>query len=299
MSEEKKGEFFIFSQVPIWACFPIVTALSYAHVPPLISLGWSTLFSAFLFAVLVAFRGRWRELANPLLWRYAVLIAFFIGFLFYGLYFFGLAHTSPGNAALIAQLEIFTSFLFFNIIRKEAFSLSHRIGAALMIIGAGLVLAPNMSGVNMGDILIFAAVFIPPFGNLYQQKARKLASSESVMLLRSVLACLIIFPLAYISGERAAPADLIASLPFLALNGFLILGLSKIFWIEAIHRISVTKANALSSLSPFVTLLIAWIVLSQEPTVWQISSLIPLIIGTLLLTRPSKPSALGAGALPA
>ena len=50
-----------------------------------------------------------------------------------------------------------------------------------------------------------------------------------------------------------------SSLLFLVINGVLLLGVSKILWIEGIHRINVTKANALNSLGPLLTLLFAWL----------------------------------------
>ncbi|MDP3965774.1 MAG: EamA family transporter, partial [bacterium] len=58
--------------------------------------------------------------------------------------------------------------------------------------------------------------------------------------------------------------------------------------IEAIHRISVTKSVALSSITPFLTLVIAWVVLGLTPNLWQVISLVPLTIGVLLLTGHLK-----------
>ena len=69
----------------------------------------------------------------------------------------------------------------------------------------------------------------------------------------------------------------------LLLNGVVIFGISKIFWVEGIHRMSVTKANALSSLNPFITLIFAWLLLKDAPTVWQLSALAPMILGVILL----------------
>ena len=94
--------------------------------------------------------------------------------------------------------------------------------------------------------------------------------------------------MAYLLQAQASLADLRISLPYLIVNGILLLGLAKIFWIEGIHRISVTKATALSSITPLLTLLFAWIILNQAPTVWQLTSLVPLLLGVLLLTDNIK-----------
>lgn len=282
--EQRKGEFYIFFGGVLWAFFPVITILSFGKLPSLISLAWSTLFSAVFFFFVVLFRNKWYELWNWELWKYSFLIVLFIGIIFYGLYFIGLTKTSAGNAAIITLFDIFTSFLLFSIIKKEPFSFEHTLGALLMIVGAAIVLAPGFSGINVGDFIILAGTFFTPIGNHFQQKARKIASSEMIMFLRSTITTPFLFIIAFIFHQQASTADINASLLFLFVNGFLLLGLSKLFWIEAIHRISVTKGSALSSINPFLTLIIAWVFLHQAPTLWQFLSLIPLVLGVLLLT---------------
>lgn len=283
-SEERKGEWYIYPQVILWGLFPVITVLSYATVPSLISYAWSSIFAALFFAGLVTFRGKWSELLNLELWKYSAYIILFIGILYYGLFFVGLTMTSPGNAAIIALFEIFTSFVFFHVIRRDQISGTHIIGAGLMLTGAIIVLGRNFSGINLGDVLILAATAAAPAGNLFQQRARLIASSEAIMLVRTLATIPIIFALAYLLKMHASLADVQASLLFLVINGVLLFGFTKLLWIEAIHRISVTKANALSSLAPLATLVFAWIFLTQLPTVWQLLSLVPFMLGTLLLT---------------
>ena len=153
-----------------------------------------------------------------------------------------------------------------------------------MIMGALIVLGRNFSGINIGDFFILAATMCGPAGNFFQQKARQIASSEIIMFLRSLFSVPALFLLAFVLRESASLADIRASFIFLLINGALLLGLSKILWIEAIHRISVTKAVALNSLTPFLTLILAWLILGQQPNLWQISALVPLVLGVLFLT---------------
>lgn len=286
--EKSKGELFTFSSALLWAFFPVVTVLTYAVLPSLVSLAWSTLLAGFFFALLITYRGKWKELNNLLLWKYGFYIALFMGVLYYSLYFIGLETTTPGNSALIAQFEVFTSFLFFRLFRGERMSTEYKIGSALTVLGAVIVLGRDFSGINPGDFFVLAATIGAPAGNLFQQKARQIASSEVIMFLRSAISVPAIFLLAYFLQAQASLDDLRVSLPYLIINGILLLGLSKILWIEGIHRISVTKANALSSITPLLTLLFAWIILQQAPTVWQLTSLVPLLAGVLLLTDHIK-----------
>lgn len=288
MTEEKKGEMFGLGRTFIWAFFPIVTILSLGKLPSLLALAWTTLFAGIFFLVLVAYKNLWHELKNFLLWKYVFMIVIFIGVLFYGFFFAGLELTTAGNGSIIALFEIFTAFVFFHLIRKEYMSNDNKLGALLMVLGAIIVLAPNFHQINKGDFLILIAVFFPPIGNLYQQKAKKLASSVTVLFLRSLMSVPILFLLAYMFGNHIT-ADLFkASLPFLIVNGVFIFGLEKIFFLEAINRISVTKTLALGSGAPFITLIFAWIIFHEVPTFWQVASLIPLTLGVLLLTNNLK-----------
>jgi drug/metabolite transporter (DMT)-like permease len=283
LSKTGTGDLNVIGEAILWALFPIVTILSYATLNPIASLAISTLFAAVFFGAVMLFRGKAGELKQPGIWRYILPVAFFIGWLFYGLYFTGLKFTTAGNASIIALMELF-SYLLFNVWKKQPFSVQHTFGAALMLIGALIILFPkNGLSWHGGDFLVLAASACAPLGNYYQQKVRKLISSETILFLRSLLTFPFFFLLAWLFKINTGFAMLQKSFWLLLLNGFVVLGLSKIMWLEGIHRISVTRANALSSVGPLFTLLFAYLLLRQQPTVWQLSSFIPLFFGLILL----------------
>ena len=284
LTEKKKGELYLFSEIVLWAFFPIITTLSYAVLPSLISLGCSAVFAAVFFGFIVWYRKTWREVWNRTLWKYLFFITLFIAILYYLLYFIGLQKTTAGNAALISQFEIFSTLFFFNILRREYISTAHIIGALSMVLRVVIVLVPNFAGINMGDFLILGATLCAPIGNLYQQKARRIASSETILFLRTLLSIPFIFALAYLLSMHTSIGDIRSSLFLLVVNGVFFLGLQKILFLEALHRLPITNIMALSALGPFLTLLFAWFFLHQPPNVWQLTSLVPLIFGTLLLT---------------
>mgnify|MGYP001568733119 CR=1 FL=1 len=272
----------------IWSLFPIMAVFSYRSLPFVISLLLSTILAGIsLFAILL-YRRKLYELKNLLLWKYAFYIVIFNGILYYVLYFFGLTKTTPGNASIISLFEVYTAYVLFHVIRKEHFSFESKIGSVLMVFGAVIVLIPNFSAVNLGDIFILIATFCAPMGNLFQQKARMIASTESSLFLRSLIAIPFLFFIAFAFGQHLEIGQVKNSLWFLLINGILVLGISKIFWVEGIIRIPVTKANALSSIAPLFTLFIAWLILHQAPTVWQIASFIPFFFGILFLTDNLK-----------
>ncbi|PIR96008.1 MAG: hypothetical protein COT92_03360 [Candidatus Doudnabacteria bacterium CG10_big_fil_rev_8_21_14_0_10_42_18] len=284
LSETRKGEIAIFSQGILWSLFPIITILSYSSLSPLTSLAWSTALASVFFTVWVTVKHKWRELKHKTAMFDVLMATLFIGIFLYGLFFFGLKYTTAGNASIIALMEIFFSFLFFNIFRKECISRQQLLGAILMLLGALIILLPGFTEFNKGDALIFIAMAFAPIGNHFQQKARKKISSEAMMLIRSVITFPIILIIAKFFGETITISGLNDSIWFILINGILLLGFSKILWLEAIHRIPVTKAISLTGIEPLFTLFFAFLILKEIPTNWQLTAFVPLFFGIILLT---------------
>ena len=285
---EKQGELFILGEAALWGLFPIITLLSYGTLSPLISLAGSAFFAALFFAITITIQRRWKEFFRKNIYKDLFMATLIIGIIFYLLTFIGLQYTSPGNVSIIELIEVFFSYLLFHVWQKGYIPKEHVIGALLMVLGAVIVLYPNVHSFQIGDLLILIAAFVAPFGNHFQRRARKSVSSQTIMLFRSVVSGMFVLLLAGLLRTPFSVIDIQKSLPFLAINGVLILGVSKIFWIEAIHRISVVKANALAALAPLITLFTAWAVLGTPPTIWQILAFIPMFIGILLLGIKNK-----------
>lgn len=288
ISETKKGDFFILAQSTIWAIFPVVAILSYASLPPLVSLGFSTLIAAGFFAVVLTYKRIWKEAWNFKAIKYLFFVALFNGLLYHSLFYLALKYTSAGNASIVGMTEIFFSYMLFNVWKKEFFSWQHVVGSVLMIAGALIVLLPKSGGWNAGDLLVVAAAISAPFGNNFMKKARGMVKSEIVMFIRSAFAVPMIFFVSWAFSEKYSLQQLGGSWFFIIINGLLVLGFSKLLWVEGIHRISVTKANALSSVAPLLTLLFAFLILGQQPVVWQFFAFLPLCAGLIFLTMGDR-----------
>lgn len=284
LNKEREGELFIFGEAALWALFPVITILSYGKVSPLVSLGISSIFASIFFAIILSLKKKWHEIKMASAFKDILWTTFFIGILYYLFFFFGLRYTSAGNASIIALTEVFFSYLFFNIWKKDPLPLYHIAGAILMLVGAIIVLYPNFHKFQLGDILIVIAATIPPFGNFFARRARGKVSSEAIMFVRSIISGAVILLIAFISGNSFSYPDFKSSFVVLFINGVFLLGLSKVMWIEGIVRISVVKANALGSVGPLLTLLFAWLFLRNIPTSWQLLSFIPMFFGIILLS---------------
>jgi drug/metabolite transporter (DMT)-like permease len=69
------------------------------------------------------------------------------------------------------------------------------------------------------------------------------------------------------------------------IGGFFLMGLSKILWIEAIHRLPITQTISVASIQPLFTMFFAYILLHQAPEWVQLLSLPPIAGGMYLLTK--------------
>lgn len=288
LSKERQGEMIVLGEAFLWGLFPVITVLSQKNIPTLLALAWSTLFSTLFFALILTVRKKWKQIKNTKAIKDILAATLTLGIAYYLFYFFGLRHTSPGNASLIALTEIFFSFLFFNVWRREYFLRVHIWGAILMLVGAAIVLYPNTTEFKIGDLMVLAASFIAPLGNFFQRRARESVSSESILFIRSLISAIFIFILAYFAKDNFTAMDLKGSMVFLVINGFFLLGLSKILWVEGIFRINVAKANALNAIAPLLTLVFAWLLLGNIPTGFQLFSFIPMFFGVILLGMNKK-----------
>ena len=284
-SKAKQGELLIFSQAALWGLFPIITVFSYNSLPTLYSLVGSTFFAAIFFGVMLLIKGNWRDLAKVDAFRDILLSTLIIGIGYYLLTFFALKYTSPGNVSLVSLAEVFFSYVFFHLWKKEDLAIEHLIGCILMVAGVVIVLIPSAHAFNLGDALVLIGTVLTPVGNYFMRRARLSTSSEVIMFIRSSVVAVAVGGVALaVHGVPSAIAWK-TSLPFLIVNGLLLMGFSKILWIEGIHRISVMKANALSSIAPLFTLLFVWWFMKTPPSPWQLLAFVPMFFGILLLNK--------------
>jgi drug/metabolite transporter (DMT)-like permease len=190
--------------------------------------------------------------------------------------------------SVIIFLQLFFSYLYFNIFGKDKMNFIHSIGALIMGIGAIIILFPDNLSFNKGDILILLAAAIAPIANLYSKRARNFCSSETILGFRTLIALPIVSLLAWLVEPQISLENSKEALPYVILIGLLIFGLSKILWMEALHRISITKISAMIALIPPMTLFFAYIYLNEVPEIHQIVGIIPVLIGGYILTKPIK-----------
>lgn len=285
VNEQRRGEYFLLAEELLWGWFPIVTLLTYQYLDPLWSMAITILLSTIFFSGIMARRRLWPELLRREGWPDLAWASLFIMLLFI-LLFIGLSYTTAGNAALILFLQVFFSFCYFNLFKGERMKPVHLAGVGLMSVGAILVLFPDEAGgFNRGDFLVLLAAMIAPAANRYQQRSRARVSAVTLLFVRNLTSLPVLFLIAWLFAPLPGRAEIAAGWWLLLLNGFFLMGLSKIYWIEGLHRLSITKVSAMTALSPLFTMIFAYPVLGEVPGLWQIIGVAPILIGGALITR--------------
>lgn len=284
LSVQRQGELSVLSLTFIEAWFPILALSLVSFFGGLTTYALATGLATVFFVVILIYQQRLSGLLNREARWNLLMTAFGITTLFV-LVFMGLQYTTAGNMAVILFLQVLFSYLYFNVLGREPMSLWHIVGALFMTVGALMVLFPEKFNLNLGDAMILAAAAIAPLANRYQQRARKQVDSVTLLAFRNLFALPFLWLLALSFEGVPSLAMLQQSWLPLLLVGLLIMGFSKLLWIEAIHRISITKTSALAALSPLFTLLLAYWLLNETPSLQQMLGMVPILLGGLLITR--------------
>jgi drug/metabolite transporter (DMT)-like permease len=287
MTKEREGELLTVGLSILESWFPILSIFCISYIGALHTYAFSLFVSLFFFLAIMLKKNLFLELKSTNSYKDLLLTSLWITTLF-ALVFIGMQFTTAGNMSVIMFTQLFFSYLYFNIFGKEKMYLIHTIGAFIMGIGAIIILFPSDLIFNKGDMIILLAAMIAPIANTYSKRARRFYSSETILGLRTIIALPVIALLAWIIEPEIKTDNLKLALPYVVLIGLMIFGVSKILWMEALHRISITKISAMIALIPPMTLFFAYLLLDEVPRTAQMIGIIPILIGGYLLVKPVK-----------
>jgi drug/metabolite transporter (DMT)-like permease len=269
--------------------FPILSIVSIQHVGPLHTYAYSLFVSLFFFLVVMWKKNLFVELKNKSAYRDLLLTSFWITTLF-TFVFLGMQYTTAGNMSVIIFLQVLFAYLYFNVFGSDKMDKIHTFGAFLMSVGAIIILLPDDLTLNKGDLLILIGSAIAPIANFYSKRTRTHCSSETILGFRTMVALPFIWIFAKVFEPAVKYESIYETLPYVLLIGLLVFGLSKIFWMEALHRVSITKISSMVAMIPVFTLLFAYLYLGETPQFRQLLGIIPVLVGGYFLTKPIKSS---------
>ncbi len=287
MTKEREGELLMLGLTVLESWFPILSIVAMSYVGALHTYMYSLIIALFFYIAIMYKQKRFVELKNKAAYKDLLLTTFWITFIFTFI-FIGMRYTTAGNMAVIVFLQVLFSYLYFNVFGKEKMETIHLSGAVIMGVGALIILFPEDFAFNKGDWLILISAAAAPIVNLYQKRARVYCSAETILGFRTVVGLPFIALLAYLLEPSVSYEDFMSALPYMFLIATGIYVVSKIMWIEALNRMSITKLSAMLALLPMMTLFFAYIYLDEVPEFRQIMGIIPVLVGGYLITKPME-----------
>ncbi len=283
-SNERKGELYAIILSLFEGFFPIFSTLCVAVLGSVYSYFYTLLIATPVLLFIQYRRRKFNELRLTDAYKDLLLTALFINLLFLSI-FIGVRYTTPANVAVIMMLQLFFSYLYFNVLGAEKMTRVHTIGAFLMISGALIILFPHEYRFNYGDLVVLVGAAIAPFANLYQKRARTKVSAVTILSFRNAAALPVLLILALTLEPFVNPLEHQEALFYVALNAILVFVIAKFFWIEALHHISITKLSAMIAFIPLFTVLFAYLILGDLPNVKELLGIIPILAGSYFITR--------------
>lgn len=284
MTPQRQGELFavILSLLESW--FPILSLVAVNTIGALNTYFFVVVIATIVLIALLKFKEGFDGLFDKEALPDLLKTSFFITLLFTML-FIGLRYTTAGNLAVIMTLQLLFSYLYFNLIGPEKMDALHTFAAFLMGSGAVIILMPESFRLNPGDLLVLTAAAVAPLANYYQKRARSRVSSLTILTFRNLAAIPVLLIAALFFEGFPSAHDFTATLPYVTAVALLVYVLAKIFWIEALYRIGITKLSAMFAFTPLFTLLFAYLALNEIPTARELLGTVPILFGAFLITR--------------
>lgn len=272
----------------IWGVNYAIVKFGTTLVDPLAYNGVRVALAALLLSVIVS---AGREPFPPARVMAALLA---LGVLGNGVYQFlfveGIARTRASDAALFVAASPAFIAIIGRLRGVEQISRRAAVGIALSIAGIVLVVLGTATGHEgqaslIGDLLVLAGalswalytVLLKP----YTHDVSGLQLSAFTMVGGAIPLFAVAWPAISSAAWRSVPPLGWAAVAY---SGIFALVVAYYFWYRGVRVIGPTRTAMYSNLQPVVAVLVAWPMLGETPTVWQVVGTV-CIIGGLLLTR--------------
>jgi len=233
-----------------------------------------------------------RRAQGRALTRHVIARLLLLGVLGNGLYqlFFvlGVARTRAGNAALIVGAAPAFIALAASAKGLERIQRMTMLGIALSIVGVGLVMLGSANSgaaqtTFLGAVLVFLGVVCWTFYTVWLQPYTKRVDA---ITLSALTLCGGAVPLWIASGAAIVATDWsrIGLGGWLALlySSIVSMGVAYLFYYRGLRVLGPTRTAVYSNLQPIIALLVAWPLLGENPTVFQVVGAVTIVAGVFM-----------------
>jgi len=222
----------------------------------------------------LAARGRWRRLLSRELAPSFAIMGLCSGAATV-IYISALAHTTPGNAAIMAQVEVLYSAALTSWLLHERPTAKQAAAAALTVAGTALVVLHDLSSPRWrGDLMILATPWLYQVSHIFAKRLPPELDAYEISGGRVLYGIVAMLPACAWSLSRGGAWSWEPSgLALLAAQGVLMSSLNFVLWYMAIRRMELSKATIFMMSYPALTLLFSWLLGRDVITLSQLAGL--------------------------
>lgn len=271
--------------------YPVLIKTVSQEFPPVLFMTLSVSIAVCSLVLYCAVAGKFRSGIDMLSFGYAAIVAILVlsGFL---AIFVATRYTSAINTAVLLQNEMLIACIVGMVLLGERLTAYQVAGIICVLVGTVCILFNGAFSLNRGDIIILCSTVVFPFANALAKKGLARVAPSVFLLMRyivgmillSILSLLIEDPVVFVSTMQMR--HIIA----LLLYGIPILTLAKILWYTGLRVLPLGIATNLASSSPLFSLLFAYLLLGEVPTIYQWTGFICSVVGVYLLIQKTTPS---------
>jgi len=287
--KEKEGIIFVIITIFIAGALPIIIKYGTELINPLFFASFSSLIAGIFLFTLALFKGNWIILFNKRYFFCLLLIGFFGITLSNICFFFGVTLTSGINSSILLVIEplyaIFIGYILLNekiTLKQIFFTLIIMLGTLVVIYRIGFIF-------NWGDLLILLTPLCWQIAHFFSKILMTSYKEITPMLIataRTLYGGTFLFILSSIEGsnqyDKLGMTNIMLLLIFQGIIGF---ALHYSIWYEAIKRLNLSKATTLVSVYPTFSILLAWLILKEVPTFYQLAGFALIMVGIFGLFR--------------
>jgi len=177
------------------------------------------------------------------------------------IYISALAHTTPANAAIVAQVEVLYSAALTAWLLGERPSKKLAAAALLVMSGTGLVMLHDLSSPRWkGDLMILCTPWLYQVSHIFAKRLPKGLDAVTLTGGRVLYGILTMAPVCawtlWHGGRWSWEAG---ALGFLVLQGLLMSSVNFVLWYMAIRNMDLSKATTFMLSYPALTLVFSWL----------------------------------------
>ncbi len=230
----------------------------------------------------------------PLKNYFEILVGALLIFVHFWVMAVGMQETTASNTAwILTTAPIFIAILGWFVL-KEKFTLWQSIGLMVAAFGV-IVLTANGSFENLkwlnsrGDYIVLGSCVTWAIYTIWIRKIRTVANPLHTTFWMTTFAGLIFVPYTFLTSDiskfMTLQTDTIVSLVFL---GVFCLAIAFWLWSEGLARQSASEVGIYLYVEPLITMVGAWVILSEQITIWLLLGACFITVGVFIAEKRGK-----------